>query len=771
MESSKKLMQSAAASLLLMGAMTGCVIFSDKCCSSSSTQLGGELPELNWNPGSDWLNVRDFGAKGDGVSDDTASVQKAFAKIDDGVVIYFPPGTYIIKDELRIQKTNVTGSEKRMLGTGIYGHGRDTILRWEGAENGTMIRELGMLHNRVMGIILDGTNKAAVGYAHDNNNLFETHIYHQYLAFKNFRHYGVLSVNNDKDGLSTAEIAFVHTIFENCGIAISFTSFNDYDYTFDGCLFKDNAKLAVECLHGNFYIRNSRFENNAVDVEANPEHGSSIRRSVSVGSGVFLNFYNPVAPMTVEGCFVANWKGNAAITSKGAPLTLFDNAFKHASPAATPLHADSAQQILMGANRFDGPAKLCATELKQAVAVELPPTASVLDEHTSFIPAKAALPGRHFDVKRDFGATGDGRADDTAAIQKAIAAAKAFGNDAIAYLPTGRYRTTAPLEVTGSGYRLGGTGLFSRIIYAGKPDEHALQVRPDGNLTVENLSVERDGCAVKDHKVSWTGKGADIRQYPSGGGSRVRYHNIYVLGKYCHAPFILGLRLEDLAAHDTVLLENMEGNIHAINSGAATILAPISYEGTVWVKGKARGGCFGILTRLATLSEYSIYLEDNQSLIASDFYIEQALPKTVTLRGNAETAPGRITLSHPKLDITNSDVNTVSDCVRVDNYRGEVNFVATQLYPPKFPARITVEGTQTALGILGSFLYVKSFEFAPADLTVNMLGTSSSCEFNTAKFNAPGTRRDPAAARGALLDLRCLGELDQRLNYPELLKK
>ena len=37
-------------------------------------------------------SVRDFGAKGDGITNDTAAVQKA---IDAGGMVFFPPGTYL----------------------------------------------------------------------------------------------------------------------------------------------------------------------------------------------------------------------------------------------------------------------------------------------------------------------------------------------------------------------------------------------------------------------------------------------------------------------------------------------------------------------------------------------------------------------------------------------------------------------------------------------------------------------------------------------------
>ena len=44
-------------------------------------------------------NVKDHGAKGDGVTDDTAAIQAA---IEAGWTVYFPPGTYVIRKELRV---------------------------------------------------------------------------------------------------------------------------------------------------------------------------------------------------------------------------------------------------------------------------------------------------------------------------------------------------------------------------------------------------------------------------------------------------------------------------------------------------------------------------------------------------------------------------------------------------------------------------------------------------------------------------------------------
>lgn len=70
---------------------------------------------------SEYVSVKDFGAVGDGVADDTAAIQAA---IDSGASIYFPNGTFKINSSITIDVSNVN----------IYGAGRDqSIIQASGA--------------------------------------------------------------------------------------------------------------------------------------------------------------------------------------------------------------------------------------------------------------------------------------------------------------------------------------------------------------------------------------------------------------------------------------------------------------------------------------------------------------------------------------------------------------------------------------------------------------------------------------------------------------
>jgi len=94
------------------------------------------------------VSVLDFGATGDGVTDDTAAIQLA---IDSRKSLHWPPGEFIITDELTFPATTVPGGGwwkgGGMSRTNPQVSTRDgptTTLIWDGAVGGTMISSAGL---------------------------------------------------------------------------------------------------------------------------------------------------------------------------------------------------------------------------------------------------------------------------------------------------------------------------------------------------------------------------------------------------------------------------------------------------------------------------------------------------------------------------------------------------------------------------------------------------------------------------------------------------
>ena len=723
--------------------------------------------------------MKDHGVVGDGHTDDTAALQALLSSMEDGDVIYFPAGTYRITHELVIHKSsNIAGSERRHLGNSFIGNGADTVLKYDGEAGGNMLRIRGMLHYRMIGLTFDGSGVAARGMCHDNRvgeaMYFQTHLYHEYILMKDFMKYGIYfgPIDGGKGGAS-AETVFKHMIFENCGTGIGFLDFNDYNFTFDGCIFRQNARMGIECSHGNFYVRNSRFEDNQQDVYANPQHSCSIRRSVSIGSGSFLKYTNSISPVTVESCLILDWKDEHALALSGAPALLFDNRFESETVKSAAIRVGNTQPVINANNSSVGVQRLFEKNASGLVTADLPDVSSlILSAEQRVIPAHVDLPQRLFDAKEDFGAVGDGVSDDTQAIQDAIDAARKCGNGAMAYLPKGTYRVTRTLEVNGSDYAFGGSGLFSAIEFDGAPDSDAVRVQADGTLTLDAFSVrrknmhfykvEKEGRFLHHKPMQVTvsdfkGKGADIRQIPSGSDSFVTYHTVYVSGKYKDIPFILGLRLDGLTAGDKVLLENIEGNLHIQDSGDATILHATGYEGTLWLSGENGDGFVGIMTRLTTLAEYSLYVESSHSLVASDYYLEQGSFETGVFLGNNEDEPGRLTLTFTKNE---------RDLV-FDGYKGRINFVASQFFVHEGEVTIDVLSGKPDIGIFATYFYLNDFNIEPCLEPVDWVASSGSSEFNMAEFNLE-KKSAPKAIYPAIQDFRKLGEIDWDFNYKDL---
>ncbi|MFC0216187.1 glycosyl hydrolase family 28-related protein [Paenibacillus chartarius] len=81
------------------------------------------------------INVKDYGAVGDGVTDDTPAIKRAFSALKDGDILYFPYGHY---------KTNASGFLAYILNKSVTILGNKSIL--EVADEGLNIQNSSKLH-------------------------------------------------------------------------------------------------------------------------------------------------------------------------------------------------------------------------------------------------------------------------------------------------------------------------------------------------------------------------------------------------------------------------------------------------------------------------------------------------------------------------------------------------------------------------------------------------------------------------------------------------
>jgi hypothetical protein len=712
-----------------------------------------QLPVLAWTERSDWINVKTDvtpAAVGDGIADDTAAIQAALNVPGSGITIYFPPGTYKVTGTLTLN-----GSTSRF-GVSLIGHGRSTILSWHGATNADFFVINGNPFGRYVGLVLDGRGVAGNGFAHRNTvGWFETVIVYRHVGLYNFIGNAIWAVAGDAAAM--AETSYENCIFDHCATGMRMGGFNDYDHYFIGCDFIA-CGYGIYCQNGSFSAWGCFFSGSSTaDVYARPEHACSVRRCKSTGSRRFIDFDNSVSPCIVQDCYVTGWTSTGgAISQRSTPMLLFNSRFVNPPNSAAPVRvtgkavlcnnaAPQSSALVSGASAtYTVPAGVCAPRVGSPAGSNI----------TTFVNSTAAVPPVVYDAKVNFGAVGNGIANDTAALQNTINAARAAGGGAIAYIPRGNYRITSTLFMTGSNYVVGGSGYWSRLVWGGSTGGTMMRVTDPDSIILQNLMVGH-------HDSGTMNNGIDIEQTSvSGGPSRMTYEGVCVYGKYQKQPERKGLFLNSLGSNCTVVLNLVEGNLRIANCASATIIAPLTYEGAITVDGtlSPRTGFLGFMARLSTGNPYGIYVRNNNHFVMSDWYTEQC-DNGVFLSGTAGEPSGRITIQGVNCDFsgrTNAHLMTIS------NYQGQV-FLSDQIYINP-PVSIVQTGDRPLnIVLFSTFWYGTSFSFTGSTATLSVLGNQ-----NSGSGTAPSesyTAQTLADLATAFDDLQRLGNLDLDLNF------
>ena len=218
------------------------------------------LPILSWPAYSDWLNVKTCGATGDGITDDTRAVQKCMDSyhIGNNFTVFFPAGTYLIKDTIVINRT---------LGAALMGMGRTTVLKWGGGPAPTnannnvsvMVWSLGNTRFYTEGFSFDAGNGCAVGLDHANRpgSQYESFNTHRNMRFSGFSVAGIRfghAMPPHGQDIASAEQQFTNVIFDKNFAGVSFLAWNSYDNYFSGAVFADNA-FGIQCIACNYYVQ------------------------------------------------------------------------------------------------------------------------------------------------------------------------------------------------------------------------------------------------------------------------------------------------------------------------------------------------------------------------------------------------------------------------------------------------------------------------------------------------------------------------------------
>jgi hypothetical protein len=294
-------------------------------------------------PFASWADLkRDYGAKGDGLTDDTAAIQAALGDLSAAVgkspVLYIPAGTYLVTQTVMVQSAHSIGV--------IGADPSNTVLKWAGAKGGTLLHINGVSYSRFNRITFEGSGTASVlvdqsGVPNTPGGQFDTGNEYADDVFQN----ASIGIQGGQYGIGAAESSILRSRFlslSNAGISLK--NFNALDWWIWYSYFENNSVGITNAAGaGNFHAFNNVFKGSTMtDLELINTGTFNFRDNFSINSRQFLNenfYYTNAAVTRVQGNTVITpadngCKGCSIYQGNMGPTILTDNTFV-SSPNAT----------------------------------------------------------------------------------------------------------------------------------------------------------------------------------------------------------------------------------------------------------------------------------------------------------------------------------------------------------------------------------------------------------------------------------------------------
>lgn len=463
---------------------------------NSPTQFIDQSKEF-LGPFPSWTNLKTvYGAIGDGVADDTQSIQAALNQLSATHVLYIPAGTYRITQTLTITQQEffaIIGADPNT-----------TRIVWDGPPGGNMFLIDGSTVFRVSRLTFDGSNSAgAAEFISDNSNGYYTtkvELSDQHLA--NVA-YGVFL--NPGAETTIERVFFDHNTIDG----VLLTSFNDINVFVSDSLFSYcGTGVSNSPGAGSFYVSNSFFDHSATaDMQIANTGNFSARHNTSVDSGGSFFAAGVIgknnAEITLQGNTVIDPVGTAVSIGDTGPLMLIDNVFRTQNVAGPVVTGFDNSTTPPAAFSF-GNIYTASQPLAQYYGPVLSYDDSTVDASsipTPAIPDQVYIPESQ--GRRVFEVTGG----DDVAIQAAIdAAARSGAVKPIVHLPLGTYliNETLTLPANSDIQLVGDEVNATHLFWSGSGGTAPMLSIPSALATVSNLTLQavnvqapRDGLLMQ----------------------------------------------------------------------------------------------------------------------------------------------------------------------------------------------------------------------------------------------------------------------------------